>query len=321
MQSADVYTCIAANLQPTEQWVLRQVCAAWRHHFRKQPPQLCLVITRRWTLKACPTSLLPQVSQLQATLFALIAACTTQHALCLVSDMLLPRCMVLSYALRCQGVAAGVQQNQGQPARARPNRQLRLPPAPGLQPVRALCRPATGSAAADRSCDSPGQVSSLCAALLLTKELMQVPQSRSRQRCLSMYVRAWPQRPALRHGPGPARLCAHGTRQPAAAGSELRCRACYPGRAGPGHVSPHRSHLCAPSALTLFGWRWLLHSCNGTTWRRAVTGLQLANIRARNVPDAEHAIMRTSLQKLTLSSLDTTNQACHGRVRCMSCTA
>ncbi len=184
MQSADVYTCIAANLQPTEQWVLRQVCAAWRHHFRKQPPQLCLVITRRWTLKACPTSLLPQVSQLQATLFALVAACTTQHALCLVSDMLLPRCMVLSYALRCQGVAAGVQQNQGQPARARPTRQLRLPPAPGLQPVRALCRPATGSAAADRSCDSPGQVSSLCAALLLTKELMQVPQSRSRQWCL-----------------------------------------------------------------------------------------------------------------------------------------
>jgi len=77
MQSADVYMCIAANLPPTEQWVLRQVCAAWRHHFRKQPPQLCLVITRQWTLKACPSSLLPQVSQKHAGY--LVYACRCVH--------------------------------------------------------------------------------------------------------------------------------------------------------------------------------------------------------------------------------------------------
>ena len=39
-------------------------------------------------------------------------------------------------------------------------------------------------------------------------------------------------------------------------------------------------------------------------------GLQLKNIRARNVPDAQHAVMRlTGLVKLTLAAMDTTNEA------------
>ncbi len=38
--------------------------------------------------------------------------------------------------------------------------------------------------------------------------------------------------------------------------------------------------------------------------------LQLANITAREVPDAKHAIMRlTGLEKLSLAALDTTDEA------------
>lgn len=66
MQSADIYNCIAAHLPPSEQWVLRQVCTAWRHHFRKRPPQLCLVVYKwQWLFMRarCPSTLLPQVRQ------------------------------------------------------------------------------------------------------------------------------------------------------------------------------------------------------------------------------------------------------------------
>lgn len=52
---------MAAIQPPAEQWKLRQVCAAWTHHFRSLPPPLALTITSIWTLSACPATLLPQV--------------------------------------------------------------------------------------------------------------------------------------------------------------------------------------------------------------------------------------------------------------------
>ena len=46
----DVYeSCMAAVQAPAELWKMRQVCAAWTHHFRSLQ-LLALTISRVWTL-------------------------------------------------------------------------------------------------------------------------------------------------------------------------------------------------------------------------------------------------------------------------------
>lgn len=60
---ADVYYSLASKLPASQQWKLRQVCAAWRQHYDNQPhpPHLTLVITQQWRLAATPRTLLPLV--------------------------------------------------------------------------------------------------------------------------------------------------------------------------------------------------------------------------------------------------------------------